>query len=256
MVPSAQYLKSNSPVSVTDAACMCKVLYHEAIGSLMYASVVTCPDIMFAVLMLLQFLENLGEVHWEAVKWVFHYLSGTRDVTLTYGGEQHDLLGFTDADGASQEHCCAISSHTFIMDGGVVSWSSCKQELVTLSTAEVEYIAAMHTAKEGIWLHRLTGDIFSSEPEPMTLYCDNQAMLKLAQDDNYHACMKHIDIHYHFICNVVERGLIELQYCPTNDMTVDILTKVLSHWKVTQHALRLGLHCPCGGVMELEWAGC
>jgi len=67
--------------------------------------------------------------------------------------------------------------------------------------------------------------------------------------------MKHIDIHYHFIRNMVECGLIELQYCPTNDMTTDILTKALPCWKVTQHMLGLGLHCPCGGVMELERAG-
>jgi len=138
-------------------------------------------------------------------------------------------LGFTDTDGASQEHHHAISGHTFIMDGGAVSWSSCKQELVTLSTAEAEYVAVTHATKEGIWLHCLTGDIFSSKPEPMMLYCNNQAALKLAQDNNYHTCTKHIDIHYHFICNVVECRLIELQYCPTDDMTTDILTKALPH---------------------------
>src|SRR6266850_1982032 len=61
MVPSAQYSKSDSPVSATDAACMRKVPYHEAIGSLMYASVATRPDITFAVSTLSQFLENPGE---------------------------------------------------------------------------------------------------------------------------------------------------------------------------------------------------
>jgi len=79
--------------------------------------------------------------------------------------------------------------------------------------------------------------------------------LKLTQDDNYHAHTKHINIHYHFIRNVVERGLIDLQYCLTDDMTADILTKALPHWKVMQHVLRLGLRCPCRGVMELEQAG-
>ena len=88
-----------------------------------------------------------------------------------------------------------------------------------LSTAEVEYVAATHAAKEGIWLHCLTGEILTSKPELMTLYCNNQAALKLAQDDNYHVHTKHIDIHYHFIRDVVERGLIDLQYCPMDDMT-------------------------------------
>jgi transposase InsO family protein len=255
MVPSASYSKADSPASATEAAHMRKVPYREAIGSLMYASVATRPDITFAVSTLSQFLENPGEAHWEAVKRVFRYLSGTRDVALTYGGERHDLLGFTDADGASQEHRRAISGHAFIIDGGAVSWSSRKQELVTLSTAEAEYVAATHAAKEGIWLRRVAGEILLSEPEPMMLYCDNQAALKLAQDDNYHARTKHIDIRYHFIRDVVQRGLIELQYCPTDDMTADILTKALPRWKVSQHALGLGLRRPCGGVMEMEEAG-
>jgi len=63
MVPSAQYSKHDSPVSATDAAHMWKVPYHEAIRSLMYASIVTCPDIMFSVSTLSQFLENLREAH-------------------------------------------------------------------------------------------------------------------------------------------------------------------------------------------------
>jgi hypothetical protein len=85
------------------------------------------------------------------------------------------------------------------MDSGAISWSSRKQELVTLSTEEAEHVTAMHAAKECIWLHRLTGEILPTQSESITLYCDNQATLKLMQGDNYHTRTKHIDIHYHFI---------------------------------------------------------
>src|SRR5712664_3645063 len=122
----------------------------------------TRPDISFAVSCLSQFLENPGEAHWQAVKRVFRYLAGTRNQALTYGTEQHGLQGYTDADGASQEHRHAISGYTFIIDGGAVSWCSRKQELVTLSTAEAEYVAATHAAKECIWLRRLMGELFPS----------------------------------------------------------------------------------------------
>ena len=73
---------------------------------------------------LLQFLENPGEAHWKGVKRIFRYLLGMKDLQLTYGGERKDLEGYTDADGSSQEHCCAISRHAFLIDGGAVSWSS------------------------------------------------------------------------------------------------------------------------------------
>jgi len=86
------------------------------------------------------------------VKCVIHYLSGTKDYVLTYGNKHHDLLGYSDADGATQEHRHAISGYTFLIDGGAVSWSSRKQEIITLSTAEAEYVATTHAAKEALWL--------------------------------------------------------------------------------------------------------
>ena len=66
-----------------------------------------------------------------------------------------------DADGASQEHRRAISGYAFIIDGGAISWSSRKQELVTLSTTEAEYVASTHAAKEAIWLRNFIGEVFS-----------------------------------------------------------------------------------------------
>ena len=69
---------------------------------------------------------------------------------LTYGGERHDLEGYTDADGGSQEDQHAISGYVFLIDGGMISWGAKRQELVTLSMAEAEYVAATHAAKEAL----------------------------------------------------------------------------------------------------------
>ena len=250
MVPAVTYSKDDSPKNQADAARMHKVPYREAIGSLMYATIATCPDITFAVSVLSQFLDNPGEAHWEGVKRIFHYLAGAKDRALTYGEERHDLMGYTDADGASQPHRRAISGYAFLIDGGAVSWSSKKQELVTLSTAEAEYVAATHAAKECIWLRRLIGEIFPCLVDQTTLFCDNQAALRLATADNYHVRTKHIDTRYHFIRQTVEDGSITLIYCPTDDMTADILTKALPRWKVTTHALGLRLRSASGGVQE------
>jgi len=165
------YSKDDSLKNQVEAARMRKVPYREVIGSLMYAAITTHPDITFAVSILSQFLDNPGEVHWEGVKRIFCYLAGTKDRTLTYGEERHELLGYTDADGASQPHHRAISGYTFLIDGGAVSWSSRKQELITLSTAEAEYVAATHAAKECIWLRCLIGEIFPRLIDQTTLFC-------------------------------------------------------------------------------------
>ena len=164
MDPNMPLMKSQSPESLADIAKMKHIPYHEAVGSLMYASMGTRPDIMFAVSTIAQFLENLGMAHWEAVKQVFCYLKGTKDLKLVYGDEEKDLQGWVDAYGASQDHRRAISGYVFMVDGGAVSWSTKKQEPVTLSTTEAEYMAAMHAAKEAIWLQCLFGEFFSHTP--------------------------------------------------------------------------------------------
>ena len=241
MVPGAVFSRGDSPSSPSDMDRMRKVPYREAIGSLMYASVATRPDISFAVSMLSQFLDNPGDAHWIGVKRIFRYLAGTQDVELTYGAERHDLVGYTDADGATQEHRRAISGHAFLIDGGAVSWSSRKQELVTLSTAEAEYVAATHAAKEALWLRKLVRELFPSFTAPTPLYCDNQAAIRLIEDDNYHARTKHIDVRYHFIRHTVQSGALDMIYCPTEEMVADMLTKALPKWKTFFHNSTLGL---------------
>ena len=79
---------------------------------------------------------------------------------LVYGDQEKHLQGWVDADGSSQDHRRAISGYVFMVDGGAMSWSSKKQEIVVLSTTEAEYVAATHAAKEAVWLHCLFGEIF------------------------------------------------------------------------------------------------
>ena len=225
--PSAPLSKSQSPTALNDIIKMMNVPYREAVGSLMYAAMGTRPDIAFATSTVAQFSKNPGWAHWEAVKRIFHYLLGTKTLELTYEGDQRGLEGYVDADGASQEHRRAISGYVFMVDGGAVSWSSKKQELVTLSTAEAEYVAQTHAAKEAIWLCRLLTELFKAIDTPTTLFSDSKSAIALAHNGHYHARTKHIDIRYHFIRYIIEASTIKLVYCPTNDMTADTLTKAL-----------------------------
>ena len=129
------------------------ILYCEAVGLLLYLAITTHPDIVFPIGILSQFVDNPGQVHWEEVKHIFWYLAGTRNWALGYGTKVKGLEGFTDVDGATQEHRHAITGYTFLIDRGAISRSSKKQEIIIHSTAESEYVATTHTAKEAIWLH-------------------------------------------------------------------------------------------------------
>ena len=200
-------------------------------------------------------MDNPGEAHWEAAKRVFRYLQGTKGWKLRYGSENKGMVGYTDADGMSQEHRHAISGYSILIDGSAVSWSSKKQELVVLSTTEVEYVAATHAAKEVLWLRRFLSKVFGALTEPTTLYSDNQSAIALAHSQgHFHTRTKHIDIRYHFIRFTIENGTICLVYCPTDDMTADVLTKTLPNAKAKHFATALGLSPVRGGSVGVQTA--
>ena len=199
MDPNIWYLKNQCLQTPEQAAEMCHIPYHEAVGSLLYLTITTRPDIMFPIGILLQFVDNLEQVYWEGVKHVFWYLAGMRDWVLVYGTKVKGLEGFTDADGATQEHRHAITGYAFLIDGGAVSWSSKKQEIITLSTAKSEYVATAHAVKEAIWLCQFIGKVFQPLTNPIPLFSDSQAAIALTRYGSYHTHTKHIDIWYYFI---------------------------------------------------------
>jgi hypothetical protein len=241
MDPHVQLSSDQAPKTQAEFAAMRNVPYREAVGSLMYLAMGTRPDIAYAVGIVSRFCQNPGQAHWNAVKRIFAYLAGSREMQLMYGGEKRALVGYSDADGSMNEDRHAITGYAFMLDGGAVSWCSKKQEVVALSTAEAEYVAVSHGTKEALWLRSLIGQVFGHFTEPTTLHSDNQAAIALSEDHRYHARTKHIDIRFHFVRWVISEGHIKLVYCPTNDMVADTLTKALPSVKVKHFARELGL---------------
>jgi hypothetical protein len=220
---------------------MRNVPYREAIGSLMYAALGTCPDISFAVSFLMQFMQNPGRPHWEAVKRVFRYLKGTKGTCLVSGGSQGGFEAYSDADWASQEHRHSISGYVFTIDGGAVSWSSKKQPIVALSTTEAKYIATTHAAKEALWIRAFLADIACPLEKPITIHLDNISAISITKNNEYHPHTKHIDICYHFIHHATQEGLIHVDYVPTDNMAADMFTKALPWQKVSHLNVMVGL---------------
>ena len=86
------------PKSEKEKKEMARVPYASAVGSLMYATLCTQPDICFAVGMVSRYQSNPRLVHWQAVKRIFRYLCGTSDLILCYQGGDLRLRGYFDAD--------------------------------------------------------------------------------------------------------------------------------------------------------------
>ena len=103
---------------------------------------------------------------------------------------------YADADGSMSEDWKAISGCAFLVNGGVVSWSAKRQEIISLSTTESEYVAAVYAAKEALWLRSLIPQLSGIEILTTTLFSDNQSAIALTKEHQYHARTKHIDIRF------------------------------------------------------------
>ena len=251
IVANSTLSHNDCPLTTSDIGKMARRPYHEAVGSLMYEAVRTRPNISFAVGQVARFSDNPGQPHWEAVKRTFCYLKGTRDYWLVYSKNRPSISGYMDADGMSNKDRHAISGYAFLIDGGAISWSLKQQSIVTLSTAEAEYIAATHAAKAAVWLWEFISKVYHPQ-ELMPLHLDFQSTITLACNEQFHACTKRIDIRFHFICYVIEAGKIIIDSCPTEDMVADTLTKAFPSVKAKHFTSALGLCKVWGGVTEEE----
>jgi ribonuclease HI len=216
--------------------------YQSMVGSQMYAMLCTRPDIAFAVSQVSQFNASPTSTHEVIARRILRYLKGSMDLGIEYSGKKGLVLKvFVDADWGASENRRSIGGYIVIFAGGAISWSCKKQGSVALSSTEAEYMALVQALKESIWLQRLLKELGRQAENAKTVYEDNQGAIALANNPEYHARTKHIDIQYHFVRECVENGDIELEYCPTADMVADALTKALPkdrHWMLLE---RMGM---------------
>ncbi|KAL0443794.1 UNVERIFIED_CONTAM: Retrovirus-related Pol polyprotein from transposon TNT 1-94 [Sesamum latifolium] len=164
-----QLSKDQSPKSDSEKKHMEKVPYSNAIGSVMYLMVCTRPDIAYAVSCLSRYMSNAGPPHWEALKWLLRYLSGSANTGIKFSRSSKgvNLVGYVDSNYANdRDSRKSTTSYIFTLCGSCISWKSQLQNIVALSTTEAEYIATSEAFKEAIWLegqNTLTLDTTSLE---------------------------------------------------------------------------------------------
>jgi hypothetical protein len=117
--------------------------------------------------------------------------------------------------------------YVFSLGSGAVSWCNKRQPTVSLSTTKAEYRAPAMAAQESMWLTRLLQDL-RQPVKQVLLHCDNKSAICLTENPVFHARIKHIEVHYHFIREKVLQGEINMKLTPTEEQVADIFTKGLN----------------------------
>ncbi|KAI3677816.1 hypothetical protein L6452_37086 [Arctium lappa] len=168
--------------------------YRGMIGSLMYLTA-SRPDIMFSTCLCAIFQAKPKESHLLAVKRIFKYIKGTPYLGLWYPkSSDYKLIAYSDVDfGGNQLDRKSTSGHLQFLGDRLISWTSKKQNCVSISTAEAEYVAAASCCAQVLWMKtqlRDYGMLYKTVP----IYCDSKSAIAISVNPVQHTKTKHIDM--------------------------------------------------------------
>ncbi|CAI7896256.1 unnamed protein product [Closterium sp. NIES-53] len=210
--------------------------YQKKLGCLLFAAVTCRPDLSYSASQLATYLKKPEAEHLAELDRTLHYFVSTPTCGLTYyknATTSTKLIGYVDADHAGDsDNRRSRTGYIYRLEPiGPISWQLSKQELIALSSAEAEYIALCSATKEGLYLRELLEEAKLAELPNFTLFCDNQSAIRIANKNGFANRTKHIALRYFFVKDEIEKGRLELSYCPTSQMAADYLTKKLGKQK-------------------------
>ncbi|XP_020262438.1 uncharacterized protein LOC109838399 [Asparagus officinalis] len=168
--------------------------YQRLVGKLMYLTH-TRPDTSYALSTVSQFMHNPGEKHMQVVMKIISYLKAAPGKGILFQRNENFLKveGYTDAEWTG--NICdrrSTSGYFTFVGGNLVTWRSKKQNVVSRSSAEVEYQGMAIGIQELLWLKLLLTNLSFSPKEPMMLYCDNKASCHIVHNPVQHDRTKHV----------------------------------------------------------------
>ncbi|KAI7933571.1 hypothetical protein MJO28_009171 [Puccinia striiformis f. sp. tritici] len=220
--------------------------YRALVGSLNYLSVLTRPDISYAVSVLSQHLENPGIHHFRAAEQVFRYLSGTKQVGLVFNKEATlSISAHVDSDwGNCPDTRRSATGYVVLTNKQLLSWKASRQSTVSLSSTEAEYKALSDLGREISWISSLLSELFLGyEPKNIPVGVDNQGAIDLARSEISQNSFrtKHMNIRLHFVRELITERLIILKYIRTNNNSADFLTKPTGRCTIRRSLAAIGV---------------
>nr|GEV47210.1 hypothetical protein [Tanacetum cinerariifolium] len=173
---------------------------------------------------------------------IFRYLKGTINLGLWYPKNSgFDLTAYSDADHAGRHlDRKSTSGNVQFLGDKLVCWSSKKQNCVSISTAESEYVDVSSCCAQVVWMcTQLTDYGFFYDKVP--IYCDSKSAISISRNPVHHTRTKHIDVRYHFIKDHVEKGTTELYFVGTEYQLANLFMKSLPEARFKFLVEKLGM---------------
>ena len=219
--------------------------YLELIGSLLYLSTMTRPDVAYHLSILCSFMHDPTVEAYSAAIHLLLYIYHTSHAQLTFSGacacpkgikpELHDrvmsssgLVVYSDASWHNPDKLgYNMFGYAVFLFGGLISFAAKRIKVVATSSAEAEYAAAAYTCKEIVFVRNLC-DFFGIKVDGPTLLCvDNQAAIAVAENLGVTGRNKHFTDSIHYFRHLVDHKVVIPTFVTTHYQKADGFTKAL-----------------------------
>lgn len=215
--------------------------FNGILGSLLYATCMTRPDVAYYVAFLCQFMQAPTVDAHDAALSVMAYLYATKDLGISFtGGSQRCNI---DAVDMSKDRLVVYSDASFGREtmpfaggfvqwrGGPVSWVARKAKFVPQSSCESEVFGAVMLLKESEFAAQVINFLSSDLSLPTASLVDNKAAVDVIKHPGATKRTVHFDRWLHFARSLCLLNKVEVFLVSTDDMMGDIFTKALDKTK-------------------------
>ena len=137
----------------------------------------------------------------------------------------------------------------------LVTWKTNKQNTVTTSFIETEFLAISQTAKKIIYMSRLMKSMILHLSKFLFIECDNMQIiwLLIAEFFKLQTKLHHVEIHSHWLRQEVQRESIHLNWMSIKQMIADGLIKTLTSANFDAFVKMIGFENKTQLLFNIQW---
>ena len=217
-------------------------LFRSGVGMLLYLIKFSRPDISNSVREIAKVMDGPTELQVKSLFRLVKYVIDTKTKGLIMSPDEATdpsvwkMVAFCDSDYAGdKDGRKSVSGFAIYIQGCLISWKSRKQKSVTLSSSEAEYVAISEVCAELIFLKQVLEFLNIKLTLPIIVRVDNVGAIYLANNAISGPRMKHVDIRYHFVRDLIETGIVEISFVRSEENDSDVFTKNLGEELFCKH---------------------
>ncbi len=204
-------------------------VFHTFVMKGMFLCKRARQDIQPAIAFLATRVKEPNEADWQKLIRVLRYLKATQnDVLRLEADDTQTIKWHVDAAFAVHKDMKSHTGATMTLGKGTIASVSTKQKVNTRSSTEAELVSIDDIISKVIWTKRFI-EAQGFKVNANIIYRDNQSSMKLEENgkESSGKRTRHFDIKYFYITDLIKQGEVEIEYCPTDDMMADYMTKPL-----------------------------